>query len=192
MALVQIAPPDEEPVTLDEMKAHLSQTLDTDDVLIEAKTKAARVYIERQIGKPLMATEFELVLDAFPAGIIEMPGGRVLIVESVKFLDSTTGLETTLAADQYVVDTDSQPARLAPNTGWPATASRLNAVRVRFLAGYGDEVDDVPDDLREAIKQLAAHWYENREAAVVGVPVALLPLSVGATIREHRNYSFDG
>ncbi|WP_066715927.1 MULTISPECIES: head-tail connector protein [Hyphomicrobiales] len=53
-----------------------------------------------------------------------------------------------------------------------------------------DEFDDVPADLAEAVRQLAAHWYENREASVVGVSVHLLPLGVREIIRERRNYSW--
>lgn len=55
-----------------------------------------------------------------------------------------------------------------------------------------DEFEDegVPADLQEAVRQLAAHWYENREASVVGVSVHLLPLGVRDIIRERRNYSW--
>ena len=35
--------------------------------------------------------------------------------------------------------------------------------------GYAiaDEFTTVPDDLKQAVKMLAAHWYENREAAAM-------------------------
>lgn len=48
----------------------------------------------------------------------------------------------------------------------------------------------VPEDLKEAIRQLAAHWFENREAATAGVSVSTVPLSVEEIIRERRRYVF--
>lgn len=58
--------------------------------------------------------------------------------------------------------------------------------------GYAieDEFEEPPDDLREAVCLLAAHFYENREATVIGVSASLLPLGVKDIIRERRNYSW--
>lgn len=48
----------------------------------------------------------------------------------------------------------------------------------------------VPDDLVGAVKTLAAHLYENREATVVGVSAQEIPFGVWDVVRERRNYSF--
>lgn len=50
--------------------------------------------------------------------------------------------------------------------------------------------EGAPDDLNLAILQLAAHWYENREASVVGVTAQEVPLGVRDIIREHRAWCF--
>ncbi|MDI7864089.1 head-tail connector protein [Rhizobiaceae bacterium n13] len=55
-----------------------------------------------------------------------------------------------------------------------------------------DFPDTVPAPLKEAILQLAAHWYENREATLVGVSAQELPLGVQQIVNEYREYSFDG
>lgn len=59
-------------------------------------------------------------------------------------------------------------------------------------AGENGEWSDgrTPDDVKEGILQLAAHWYENREATIVGVGVQHLPYSVQEIVREYRNWSF--
>lgn len=49
-----------------------------------------------------------------------------------------------------------------------------------------DEINDVPEDLREAVRLLAAHLYENREATIFGVSVAPIPLGFDDLIRPHR------
>lgn len=52
-------------------------------------------------------------------------------------------------------------------------------------------VSTVPPSLVEAVCQLAAHWYENREATLVGVSAQELPFGVWEIVREYREYSFD-
>ncbi|ACM35612.1 phage gp6-like head-tail connector protein [Agrobacterium vitis] len=61
----------------------------------------------------------------------------------------------------------------------------------KIEAAYGGEGQDpIPPSLIEAVCQLAAHWYENREASVVGMGVNTMPFSVQDIIREYRNWSF--
>lgn len=55
---------------------------------------------------------------------------------------------------------------------------------------YTDEGADVPEPLREAIMQLAAWWYEQREAAVIGDQVRRAPFSVAEIAQEYREWSF--
>lgn len=60
------------------------------------------------------------------------------------------------------------------------------------LLGYeiADEFDEPPADLVQAVSMLAAHWYENREATIVGVSAAELPMGVADIVRNRRNYTF--
>lgn len=97
-------------VTLDQQKAHLGVTLDSDDDLISSQIDAAQAHLEQLLG--------------------------------------------FVIAEQF--------------------ASPLV----------------VPADLVEAVKTLAAHWYENREATVVGVSAQEIPFGVWDIIKERRNYSF--
>ncbi len=50
----------------------------------------------------------------------------------------------------------------------------------------------IPTPLIEAVCQLAAHWYENREGTVVGFKAASLPFGVDEIVREYREWSFGG
>jgi len=47
-----------------------------------------------------------------------------------------------------------------------------------------------PADLVEAIKQQAAHMFENREATLVGVSIVETPAAVADTIRNRRAYTW--
>lgn len=52
----------------------------------------------------------------------------------------------------------------------------------------GEDQDPVPPDLAEAVLQLVAHWYENREAA--GDGLREIPFGVSDIIAAHRDWSF--
>ncbi|MBK3745814.1 phage gp6-like head-tail connector protein [Paraburkholderia aspalathi] len=50
--------------------------------------------------------------------------------------------------------------------------------------------DPVPASLKQAVLQLAAHFYENREATLIGISAGELPFGVIDLIRPHRDWSF--
>lgn len=62
-----------------------------------------------------------------------------------------------------------------------ATAHTERAAGVSFA-----EMEAVPADLVQAVTMLAGHFYENREASIVGVSVAPMPLGFDDLIRSHR------
>ena len=73
---------------------------------------------------------------------------------SIQYVDDA-GDTQTLSTSLYQVDTKSQPGRIIPAYGesWPTVRSdTLNAVTVNFVAGYGDDPEDVPAGLRHAVK----------------------------------------
>ncbi|WP_187970060.1 head-tail connector protein [Aquibium microcysteis] len=51
------------------------------------------------------------------------------------------------------------------------------------------DLDPVPDAVRMAVLMLAGHFYENREASLVGVTAAELPFGVVDLIRPFRVWS---
>jgi len=91
-------------------------------------------------------------------------------VTSIKYLDQNRVLQT-LAQNPgpglpgYIVDTDSEPARIAPanNLPWPVTLAQQSAVQVLYVAGYGTAPEAVPETHKHAIKLLLSLFYENRE-----------------------------
>lgn len=52
------------------------------------------------------------------------------------------------------------------------------------------EMEEVPADLRQAVLMLVGHWYENREATIVGVNAEAIPFGVQEIIDAHREWSF--
>lgn len=66
---------------------------------------------------------------------------------------------------------------------------RLLGFKIEDTYG-GQDQEDIPAPLVEAVLQLAAHWYENREATLVGVTGQELPFGIWPIINEYRVWTF--
>ncbi|HEY0960649.1 MAG TPA: head-tail connector protein [Novosphingobium sp.] len=66
---------------------------------------------------------------------------------------------------------------------------RLLGFKIETRFGGADQ-DEVPPALAEAVAMLTAHWYENREATLIGISAQELPLGVWSIVNEYREYSF--
>jgi len=194
VALTLVTPPAAEPVSLTEAKAHLRVEITDDDTVITNLITTARVDLENATSRAWITQTWDLVLDDFPASDeIKIPRPPLQSVTSITYKDKD-GNSFTFDAANYVVDVDAKPGRvvLADASTWPgATLYPAGAVRVRFVAGYGD-ADDVPKPLRQALLLLLGHYYENREAVLVsaGINPAVLPLAIDRLIAHYREWSF--
>lgn len=84
------------------------------------------------------------------------------------------------------------------STADDAILTRLLAAataHVERLLGFKlDDTTELPDgapaDLELAVLQLAADWFENREASLVGVTAQAIPFGVQEIVNEYRKYIF--
>lgn len=177
MGLSLIVPASEEPITVAEAKASpsLRVAVATDDTDIGTLITTARDMAETITRRAFITQTWELVLDGFPTGGIVLPLPPLQSVASIKYIDDN-GDQQTLDALLYAVDTDSEPGLVVPAYGesWPSTRDEVNAVRVRFVAGYGAAAD-VPAAIKTWIKMRAGTLYDNPQALVVGQTVMNVP-----------------
>lgn len=71
----------------------------------------------------------------------------------------------------FFLDKTTNPARLFPGPAsamWPAVLYVPGSVQIHYTAGYSVDNSKVPQAIQTAILMLCAHWYENREAAMLG------------------------
>lgn len=66
---------------------------------------------------------------------------------------------------------------------------------LKRLLGFAiDDAEQFPDgtpaDVEMATLQLAAHYFENREATIVGVSAMPIPFGVAEIVAEYRNYTY--
>lgn len=90
-----------------------------------------------------------------------------------------------LKAQLNVIDDDADDDLL---TGMIADA--LDHTRSAIGAETPVNYDDAPGGLRRAVLMLAAHFYENREAVLVGVSANELPLGFWELVAPHRKWVF--
>ena len=141
------------------------------DAEIEAIIPTARQMIENEANSGLITQSWYRWYDwHFPCRM-ELPWGPLQSITAITYTDGN-GDTQTLSTDIYTADPDGDPAAvfLAYNQVWPVTRCVQKAVRVEYVAGYGDDAVDVPEALRHAVAVMTAELFNNREATA---PVAL-------------------
>lgn len=197
--------PTVEPISLAYAKGHLHVGPDdtAQDARISGLISAAREHVEQYLRRTLVETELTLyVSDRFPSsGVIELarPPFLSIAADGIAYTDAD-GSDQTLAASEYVIDASRTVPHVRRETSvsWPGTERRHDAVRVTWKAGYATTaqaqteldssgvVSSVPTKYVQAMLLLVSHWFENREAVVVGTIAAELPQGVKSLLRPTR------
>lgn len=175
--------PQLEPVSLADAKAWLRVDGNEEDSLIQALIVAARLVIEAEIGRVLLAQNWRLVGDAWPDGenipvkigkVISVTGGRVFPAE---------GAPEVMPAGDFVVERGAERDAVLPRRK-PAPGRARGGVEIDLRLGYGEMGTDVPEPLRLAIRHLVTLTFEKRgDMAVDGRG---LPPMVAALVQPFR------
>ena len=179
MKRILLEGPAVEPVLLAEAKAHLRLDGDDEDDLVGALIAAARVAVETEIRRVLIAQEWRAIVDDWPADGVTLPIVPALSVEAVRAIDAD-GAATELERGRLRVRRGGffgrrsirSPARCATRSTSPPAMAR--------------PASDVPQPLRQAIRLLVTHWYEHRSAVVLGDEPAATPLGYRELVAPYR------
>lgn len=180
-----------EPVSRAEAKRWLRiEADDTDhDLVVDLLRKAMRADAENRTGRAFVKRQLRLNLSDWPwdgcYGIkITLPHAPLVSVDSFKYID-TDGVLTTLAADQYDVHDEYEPAFIIPawEVSWPTIRRLPNAVQVTYWAGYApgspdDEVgqqENVPANVKLWVQTKMATLDVLREQVIAGAQAFELP-----------------
>tara|TARA_R100000655_G_scaffold83884_1_gene123489 strand:+ start:1042 stop:1704 length:663 start_codon:yes stop_codon:yes gene_type:complete len=175
-------------ITLAEAKTHLRIDGSEDDTYLNALISTAQFTAEKYTGRAITNQTLKLGLDGLPyaddnkyypegfftapdinrsLGYIVLPRPPLVSVTHFKYYDEDN-TATTFATSNYHVDTQTEPGRLVLKRGktFPSASDlrTANAYEITYVAGYGSSRDDVPTPIKQAIKLLVAHLFENREA----------------------------
>ena len=171
-----ITPPAVEAVRLELQKTHSKIDHADDDVLVDSYIKTARAHLEGTYNICCITQTWKMYLDRFPDEIT-IRKRPVQSITSVKYLDQD-GVEQTLNQNVYQSNLHGFLARITPTFGqrtWPPVKTgTYNAVIVEFIAGFGDDPEEVSSNIIAALMLHAGTLYAHRETIVVGPPIAHL------------------
>lgn len=196
-------------VSVADLKTHLriDSGFTDDDTYLGTLIDSAQNVIETYINRAITTQTLSLYLDRLPfysdlklqegiftapdleynSNYIVLPKPPVASVTAVYYYDDSD-TQNTFNSSKYYVDTISDQARIVLRTGesWPTVTEtrNANAYQVLYVAGYGG-ASDVPPPIVHAIKLLAGHLYENREA-VTSLSVNSIPYTIGAMLQPYK------
>jgi len=172
-ALILKTAPTVEPVSSAEAKAHLRVDISTDDTYIGTLITAAREAAENYTGRAFITQTWEYYLTTFATcgrefNEIILP--KAPLQSAIVTYTDTDGVSQTLSSALYTVDAKGEEGRIVPAYGqaWPSTRWVPNAVKITFIAGYGDAGTAVPAAIKQAILLMVGQYYEQREDLIIG------------------------
>ena len=185
MTYALIHPPQAEPLTLADVKAHLRLDSGDEDTLLAALIRAAREHLERTTGLCLLRQTWRLYLDRWPeTGVILIGKTPVQAIETILVFDGQ-GHAADITATEKLLDGAARPARL-----WlrepPAPERELNGIEIDFTAGFGETGAEVPDMLRRALLLHVAAMFELRGALSPGDQPGTVPAGYDRLVAPYR------
>ncbi len=183
MTLTVITPPAAEPLTVAELQAQLRWSSSDESALLAAYIVAARRAAEAFLHRRLITQTVRLTLTAF-CPQLALPIAPVQSVDQVAYTDAD-GDEAILDPARYRLATAGLPTLLVPAYGqeWPVPRNDWDSVRIDLIVGYGAAGSDVPADILQGLRLLAAHMFQNRDATAA--PLTEIPFGVRSLWDPH-------
>ena len=184
MSSILLTAPAAEPLSLAEAKAFLRVEHGDDDDVIASLIATARLHVEAQTRRALITQSWRLVRDAWPTdGRLHVTPAPLKALIAARVYD-VGGDAAALDLQSFVVDAAGGAIVFAP---WAVAQPGRSAAGIELdvTVGYGDAASDVPEPLRQAVRLLVAHWYENRGLATTA-SVTVLPATVAALLAPYR------
>jgi uncharacterized phiE125 gp8 family phage protein len=182
------AQPTEEPVSLEEAKAHLRVDGSEEDALIARLIRMARESCEMKARRAFISRTVDLHLTEWPLSEqIEFADPPLQTVTSISYTDDA-GVTATVPATDYVIYSAVEPGLLVlkGTATWPSVNLMPGpSIVVRYVAGYASAAA-VPAIYKQAILLTIVHLYENREAVVVGTITTVLPQAAESLLMIDR------
>lgn len=182
MTPILLAGPALEPLSLEEMRLFLRLETSEEDALLLDLIKAARAAVEQGAKRALISQRWRMRLPRFPReGRVALPLSPILSVDGARTFEAS-GAPRSL--DLTLFDLDGSILSIDPGA-LPADGF-AGGFEVDVTAGFGQQPSDVPQDLRQAMRMLAAHFYAHRSDALHEDRVAHFPAAIAALVAPWR------
>lgn len=141
------------------------------------------------IGLPFLTQTWEMTARKFEAKCL-LPLAPVQSLASITYYD-TDNAQQTYDVSNYILYGDDSYARIETldTATLPSTYDRPDAVKIRFVVGFGDTAESVPASVRRAIRVLVSHWFDNPGAAA-SVDLKPIPRAFDSLAALHGRGNF--
>ncbi|MDJ0631097.1 MAG: head-tail connector protein [Rhodobacter sp.] len=187
---ILVTPPAGDPVvTLAEAKLHCRVDDTAEDTLITSLVGAATSFLDGwrgKLGRCIVNQTWKQFYSAW-GDPMRLPFCDVSSVASLTYYDADAA-EQTVDSDAFELIEDARSAQIHFKDAFtrpPLDSDRAFPIEIEFIAGFG-AASAVPEDLKQLVKLMVGHWYENREASIVGTSVNELPLGAQSLIANYR------
>ena len=154
------------------------------DAVIGSFLRAAMAAVEARTGKALIEREFTQAVGPLAnIDTLALSVAPATVIVDVKLV-SRVGIESLVNTSVFWLERDGHTPRLRAAQSCLPSPEKGGELRVRFLAGYGPEWDDVPADIQQAVLMLAAHYYEYRHDTALSD--GCMPFGVSSLIERYR------
>lgn len=172
-----------EPITYATAKDWLRLNDDTEQDIVTYLITAVRLVMEGQTWRPMTSQQWTMSLDKWELNtlILNINKAPLQSVDSVTYYDTNNALQT-LGTTEWEADINGNPARFRLKTV-PSVYDRMGALNINFTCGYVT----LPEDLKQAMRMILGHFYENRQTVVTGTQVNEIPMSAQWILERYRN-----
>lgn len=195
MAGITWSNPSEEPITVDDIAAHVRADSGEPTSEFAGFIAAARRWAEEYTGQRFIQRGAVCYFDGWPRGCADviLPAAPLASVSAVEYIADATNAYVEWSSSRYQVDAINVPPRLRPVWGqsYPTLQpGTYNAVKITLTAGIATAAENVPDDIKHALLLLCGHFYQNREAVLTGSVSKEIEFSVTALLGSYRVWRF--
>jgi len=208
------APAHYEGVSVTDAKRQLRihETDTTFDVEIGRLITSGTQWVERRLGISIITQTRLQVQDRFypvhyrhreyrrSRFAIDLPFAPIQSVTEVKYIDTNGVLQTlTQGTDYYTAGImtptagaqDIARGRVLPVNSWPATKYVDEAVKIKYVCGYGDDATFVPEPIKDVILRYVSFFFEERkdETTGPGVTIAKFEMNIERLMSTYERYT---
>ncbi len=142
----------------------------------------ATEWVEAYVNRSLITQTWLIYLPGWPCGRTDriiLPRSPLQSITSIVYKDSD-GDDNTWDSDEYIVETRGNTAAIVLADGFSFPSASLYPslpITITAVMGYGDAASDVPENIKQGCKIVAADYFELREEIMlIGFIPKLIPL----------------
>ena len=169
-------------ITLGDAKLHLRVDDDSEDDLITALIQSATKSAEHHTGLKLLRETAYTLMGLF-YDEVRFFRNPVYQISSITYYDKNNALQTLSTSHYYSQVVNGVYTIRFHET--PETYNRMDCVKITFTCGFAT-ANEVPQDIKSAIKLMIGHLYENRQGVLVGTITSELPIGIKYLLDQNR------